>query len=263
MRSVHLTRGLMLGATMLSLLAGCGASTGSGASMRNAAATLVQAHDEGDPDPRTEPLTPPGPTVRGHVLFVHGHGGDPWRFDQMRLALEKDGYRTYTMVFPSMEEDMDWLAWWVKARVKEIRRDHGATEVDLVAHSMGGLIARAYIRFLQGEQATRRVITFESPHHGVGFAAIPLFPRIMISENLRRQVAPGSEFLKRLNDRDETPGDVRYTSIISRQDPYISVKSAHLEGATNYVISGPNHTTAMWDPVVIGLIKGALAEGRN
>lgn len=249
---------------MTSLLGGCGAPAGSPASPAQAATgATLQAKEDGDPGARKEPLTPPSGKARGHVLFVHGHGGDPWRFDQMRLALEKDGYRTYTMAFPSMEEDMDWLAWWVKARIKEIKRDHGATEVDLVAHSMGGLISRAYIKYLDGGRDARRVITFQSPHHGVGFARIPLFPRIMISENLRRQVAPGSDFLKKLNAEDETPGDVRYTSIISHQDQYISVGSARLDGATNYVISGPDHTTSMWHPVVIGLIKGALAEGRD
>lgn len=263
MRSVHLTQGLMLGATLLSLLSGCGAASQATVNAGPATDSAMRAQDDGDPDPRQEPLTPPSGPARGHVLLVHGHGGDPWRFDQMRLAMEKDGYRTYTLTFPSMEEDMDWLAWWVKARVKAIRRDHGTTEVDLVAHSMGGLISRAYVRYLDGGQHVPRVITFESPHHGVGFAAIPFFPRIMISENLRRQVAPGSDFLRKLNAGDETFGNVRYTSIISKNDPYISVKTAHLEGAANYVISGPDHTTAMWDPVVIGLIKGALAEGRN
>ncbi|MBM3269793.1 MAG: alpha/beta fold hydrolase [Candidatus Sericytochromatia bacterium] len=249
---------------LLPMAAGCGQSaalTAQGATPVSAQAAKV-ADDDGDTGAPKEPLTPPRATIRGHVLFVHGHGGDPWRFDRMRRWLEDDGYRTYTMAFPSMEEDMDWLAWFVKGRIREIRRDHGAAEVDLVAHSMGGLISRAYVRYLQGETTTKRVITFESPHHGVPLAAIPFFPRFMISENLRRQVAPGSDFLDKLNEQDETPGNVRYTSIISKNDGYIPVKSAHLEGATNYVISGPNHTTSMWDPVVTGLVKASLAEGR-
>ncbi len=263
MRSVGLTRGLMLGATLLSLATGCGAAGNVPAASGPESTGVVRAQEDGDPGARREPLTSPSGPVRAHVLFVHGHGGDPWRFDQMRLALEKDGYATYTMAFPSMEEDMEWLAWWIKARVKEIKRDHGAREVDIVAHSMGGLISRAYIRYLEGGQHVPRVITFESPHHGLLVAAIPLLSRIMISENLRRQVAAGSPFFDRLNAMDETPGDVRYTSIISKNDQYISVKSAHLEGASNYVISGPNHTTSMWDPVVTALVKAALAEGRN
>ncbi len=250
---------------LLPMAAGCGQAPA--LAPETAPQLAIQAapvpEDDGDTGYPKEPLTPPRASVRGHVLFVHGHGGDPWRFDRMRRDLEADGYQTYTMAFPSMEEDMDWLAWFVKGRIREIRRDHQTEEVDIVAHSMGGLISRAYIRYLQGETTTKRVITFESPHHGVPLAAIPLFPRIMISENLRRQVKPGSDFLDKLNETDETPGSVRYTSIISKNDGYITVNSARLEGATNYVISGPNHTTSMWDPVVTGLVKASLAEGRK
>jgi len=279
MRTVQPTNhGLVFLAGVLALAGGCGQINGApgsappaqGAGSLTAATARFAAsdgHEPGEPprnpDPSQEPLTPPGATVRGHVLFVHGHGGDPWRFAKMRRWLEDDGYQTYTMAFPSMEEDMDWLAWFVKGRIREIMRDHAAAEVDLVAHSMGGLISRAYIRYLSGEKTTKRVITFQSPHHGLFLASIPLFPRFMISENLRKQVSINSAFLRKLNANDETPGNVRYTSIISKQDQYISVKSARLEGATNYVISGPNHTTAMWDPVVTGLIKGSLAEGRQ
>jgi triacylglycerol lipase len=270
--------GLVFIAGVLALTGGCGQLNGasdttvSTQGSGNGPAAMARFatsddHEPGeppeDPNPSKEPLTPPKATIRGHVLFVHGHGGDPWRFAKMRRWLEDDGYRTYTMAFPSMEEDMDWLAWFVKGRIREIMRDHGAAEVDLVAHSMGGLISRAYIRYLNGEATTKRLITFESPHHGLLLATIPLFPRFMISENLRKQVSLNSAFLRKLNATDETPGSLRYTSIISKQDQYISVKSAHLEGATNYVISGPNHTTAMWDPVVTGLIKGSLAEGRQ
>lgn len=193
------------------------------------------------------------------VLFVHGHGGDPWRFDPMRKALEDQGYRTYVMEFPSMEEDMGWLSWWVKSKVGAIKRERGVEKVDLVCHSMGGLIARHYVRFLDGERHLKHFVTLATPNHGVPFAAIPLFPRFMISERLRRQVEPKSDFLKTLNQGDPTPGNVPYTSIGSHQDRYVPIESSKLDGATNFAIKGPTHTSIMFDPVPVKLVSDALA----
>lgn len=207
---------------------------------------------------------PGGPTqaaARSHVLFVHGHGADPWRFDKMRQVLEAAGHRTYTMAFPSMEEDIDWLAWWVRGRTRALAREHDVPKIDVVCHSLGGLIARYYVKFLEGDKHVARLITLASPHHGIFFAQIPFFPRFMISERLRIQVVPASPILKNLNEGDETPGSVLYTTIGSEADAYIDTKSSQLKGATNHVLKYSTHTSIVSDTLPTNLVKAALSEG--
>jgi len=101
----------------------------------------------------------------------------------------------------------DEIAWITDA----LKREH----VDVVAHSMGGLIARAYIEaddFLPvlGEDGftdygvfyredVRVLVTLATPHQGIGYAAYGdwLGPAV-------RQMSPDSEFLRLLNSKDRT-----------------------------------------------------------
>ncbi len=48
--------------------------------------------------------------------------------------------------------------------------DCGASEVDVVAHSLGGVIARYYIEKLGGAPRIRRLITIATPHRGTRWA---------------------------------------------------------------------------------------------
>ena len=57
----------------------------------------------------------------------------------------------------------------VHAAVERLRRATGAERVTLVCHSMGGLVARAYLR-AHGHHAVARVVTIDTPHHGTLFA---------------------------------------------------------------------------------------------
>jgi len=84
-----------------------------------------------------------------------------------------------------------------------VKNDRGVEAVDLIAHSMGGLVARCYIEAADfasviGESDfpdygtlyrcdVRRLITLAAPHHGAEFAAIgpwlgPLFPQLTPGE---------------------------------------------------------------------------------
>jgi triacylglycerol lipase len=52
-----------------------------------------------------------------------------------------------------------------------------------------------------------------------------------------RQISPGSRFLAELNAEDETPGDIRYTSIYSMTDECcVPFTSCILKGARNKML---------------------------
>jgi pimeloyl-ACP methyl ester carboxylesterase len=56
------------------------------------------------------------------------------------------------------------------AFVSSVLRATGAKKVDLVAHSMGGLISRSYLQFYEGHRNVRRLLTVSTPHHGAGLS---------------------------------------------------------------------------------------------
>jgi triacylglycerol esterase/lipase EstA (alpha/beta hydrolase family) len=53
----------------------------------------------------------------------------------------------------------------VDKAVADLRQRTGAAQVALVCHSMGGLVARAYLR-AYGDEAVACVVTLGSPHRG-------------------------------------------------------------------------------------------------
>ncbi|HEY6402709.1 MAG TPA: alpha/beta fold hydrolase, partial [Blastocatellia bacterium] len=54
-----------------------------------------------------------------------------------------------------------------------VKRSTGAQTVDLVAHSMGGLISRYYIDRLMGNRDVAQLIMLGSPHGGTSCASLP------------------------------------------------------------------------------------------
>ena len=64
---------------------------------------------------------------------------------------------------------IDSYAAQLDAAIARLLRASGARQVSLVCHSMGGLVARAYLRS-HAHSHVRRVVTLGTPHHGTVFA---------------------------------------------------------------------------------------------
>lgn len=64
--------------------------------------------------------------------------------------------------------------------------------VNVLAHSMGGLVCRYYLKELAGDGQVRLLITLATPHFGTEKARVGIGVAA-------RQMVPGSEFLKELN----------------------------------------------------------------
>ncbi len=70
----------------------------------------------------------------------------------------------------------------------------------------------------------------------------------------------GQCVLQKLNDGDETPDPVEYTSIWTPLDAMIvPADSSRLDGAANIVIWNPAHPGMLWDPRVFAQVREALS----
>lgn len=115
-----------------------------------------------------------GPIVRGYTGLVE------W--------LKRDvGLRAATPASPGNLVDFpyDWrlsnrnsakrLAETVTRELSRWRRDgHRDAKIVLLAHSMGGLVARYYLEVLGGAEVARSLVTFGTPHRGAANAVINL-----------------------------------------------------------------------------------------
>lgn len=158
------------------------------------------------------------------ILLPGAFGQELVYWNVWEYLLERDGFHVYPVSFPRLTlTDLTLSANLLADKVEEVQAVEDADRVALVGHSMGGLIARHYLKFLGGRRHVSRLACLGTPHHGtwMGVTA-PILKGT-------RQVLPGSEFLAALND-PKTPHGVPILNVWSPYDGVvIPAKSSLLE----------------------------------
>lgn len=198
-------------------------------------------------------LAPAGALALDPILFVHGWTGSASNWSTMVSRFEKDGYpksylSTYTYA-SSSTSNKTIAADEVKPRVEALLKSTGATKVDILAHSMGSLNSRWYVKFLGGETKVDDWVSFGGPNHGTKQANICFTtPCIEMRQN--------STFLNELNAGDETPGAVNYGTWWSPCDEFINpAESVVLSGATNTKTACISHLALVSDETVYNQVR--------
>jgi pimeloyl-ACP methyl ester carboxylesterase len=122
----------------------------------------------------------------------------------------------------------------VQEAVDRVRQATGRPPV-LVCHSMGGLVARAWLRTQSGEPVVAHVVTVGSPHAGTWLARWSHLPN-------GRQMRQNSAWIQALRE-DWTPARAaRFTCWYSNCDNIVMPPSAAtLPGADNRLLQGAAH----------------------
>lgn len=194
----------------------------------------------------------PAQRVGNPIIEVPGYLDLPAFFIPITKKLEAEGRDvTYLGLFPNMADIRNQAAVLAK-KVEEVKARTGAKQVDIIGHSMGGLISRYYIKNLNGEKNVARLIQLATPNHGTIVA-------LAGPGKGAEQMHPGSDFLNELNATDETPGAIAYTSIRGGLDEIvIPHDSPILDGATNEFCRFAAHGSIFVDPSAWGYLDGAL-----
>lgn len=182
---------------------------------------------------------PSSAIARDPILFVHGWASSASTWDTMVERFEADGwepselsaysYNTSQSNKVDAEEE-------VKPRVEELLEATEAEKVDIVAHSMGSLNSRWYIRELGGQETVDEWVSLGGPNHGTNTA-------YFCFSTACQEMRPGSSFLEALNAGDETPGSVNYGTWWSPCDEIINPDSSvPLEGASNHETGCISHS---------------------
>jgi len=135
------------------------------------------------------------------VLFVHGAVGTPRDWKYLVQKLDRSRFQPWFYYYPSgmpLEKLGTHLANVV--RVFDDRSNGTMDRLVIVAHSMGGLVARAAINVLCREGAPsflKLYVSFSTPYGGQD-AAKKGVERAPVVVPSWRDVAPGSEFLEKL-----------------------------------------------------------------
>ena len=190
-------------------------------------------------------------------LVVLVHGLDCANWTDMHELLARGGYQVATFNYPSDQPVADSAALFAD-RMTLLRRTFPRASVDVVAHSMGGLVARAYVEGDSYAGGVDRLILIGTPNAGTGWSRARMLlewqehymlwrhdprwrPSWMITDGLGeagRDIRPGSAFLKSLNARPRRDG-VRYTVIAGSQSPVSRVAADSVAKVAGWRGFGP------------------------
>jgi pimeloyl-ACP methyl ester carboxylesterase len=93
-------------------------------------------------------------------------------------------YQLYCFEYPSESMGVERAAEWLAYRLDQYLPRH---QVVIVAHSMGGLVARAYMNLKGGGSRVIKLITLATPHHGTPLASLFSIFRRVGKEELQSQ----------------------------------------------------------------------------
>jgi triacylglycerol esterase/lipase EstA (alpha/beta hydrolase family) len=190
--------------------------------------------------------------ARRPVILVHGVlvNDGVWFSFRRRLAGLGIG-PVYTINLSPPYAGIDHFARQLSARIEAVCAATGAERVALVCHSMGGLVARAYLREV-GSKRFECVVTIGTPHHGSVLAW-------MWVGRALAQMRPGNAWLAELNRQEAEPFAVPLTSIWSRHDSMVAPQaSSDLAGANNVAIPGIGHNALLTDRQVVDRVARDL-----
>ncbi len=128
------------------------------------------------------------------VLLIPGYCCNRALWRSLRRELRLAGRPVATVTLDPPFAGIDRLAEVLERRIDGLLTETGARQVVLVGHSMGGLVARAYLRRRGGERVAR-LVTIATPHHGTWLA------RLAAGRN-GGQMVPRSDWLVALNAHD-------------------------------------------------------------
>ncbi|MFF5172167.1 lipase family alpha/beta hydrolase [Micromonospora sp. NPDC000089] len=194
-----------------------------------------------------EPVAPVNAATRAAnaagnpVVVVGGLIGVSIAYEPIAARLRADGYRTSIYQLPNLGfGDIRESARALSSYLDGVRAATGATKVDLVTHSEGGLVSRYYLKLLGGADKVDHYVSLGTPQQGTYVANIINFVGLGSCAGIVacQQMSIGSSLLADLNAGDDTPGAVRWTTVRTLQDELVrpTGNATLADGATNVLI---------------------------
>ena len=240
------------------------------------------------------------------VILVHGTWESAYdNFAMISPELTSAGYCTYTFnygitniqsgggvisLIPGANGtgDIPRSGGQLQTFIDSVLSKTGASKVDIVGHSQGGLLARQYIKFNGGATKVQKLITLGATHHGTTLDGIGTLGRAINNLGIDIlsvaqlpvgvsgiQQVVGSDVINAVNaDGDTVPG-IDYTIIRTLRDEVTTPSQSTFltagQGATVNNVTLQNlcpldqsdHVSMSYSPRAVSLIKRALDGGKT
>jgi triacylglycerol esterase/lipase EstA (alpha/beta hydrolase family) len=248
-----------------------------------AAVAISLAQPNADPPGSNDFSCRPSAAHPRPVVLVHGTLADKTNeWQALAPLLKNDGYcvfapniggaspDAYIQATAPIEQSSAQLATFVD----QVLAATGASEVDLVGHSQGGMLPRYYINNLGGDAKVNALIGLAPSNHGTTLDGLAQIAQALsLSSTVASACAScaeqiiGSPFLTALNAGGGTRPSVHYTVIETRYDEIVTpYTSAFLSGSNvknitlqdRCILDGSDHISIAYDRVALRFVENAL-----
>ncbi len=182
------------------------------------------------------------------LLLVHGWTGSPEKWNDFLPWLMSDKELPYTEYWTfgynssrSIDQNGELL-------FEHLKTHSNGAQIDIVAHSMGGLVSRSMIENHEGAPYIHKLITLGSPHKGSPLAVFRYALGALVAENNPdatmaynyntqgfRDLDASSAFIQEMKKLDDPP--LPYFTIAATNNPQQNLFS---QISSNQILEGPD-----------------------
>jgi pimeloyl-ACP methyl ester carboxylesterase len=176
-------------------------------------------------------LSPESPPV----LIIHGFLGTRGSMYMLERRLVADGFVCVSFNLGTLNvRDIRRSAFLIHRKIERILAQTPSQKIDIIGHSMGGLIGLYYVKKLGGHTRVRKLIMMGTPLRGT-WAALAGVLTLGLWSTSSWQLLPRSRFLDELAQGPIPPG-VEVSTIAAARDWVVPLSTTRLPGTSSLTV---------------------------
>jgi pimeloyl-ACP methyl ester carboxylesterase len=177
-------------------------------------------------DAAFDQVTPEAPPV----LIIHGFLGTRGSMYMLERRLVQDGFVVVSFNLGTLNvRDIRRSAFLIHRKIERILAQTPSQRIDIIGHSMGGLIGLYYVKKLGGHTRVRKLIMMGTPVRGT-WAALAGVVTLGLWSTSSWQLLPRSRFLDELA-QGPMPPNVEVHTIAAARDWVVPLATTRMTGA--------------------------------
>ena len=206
------------------------------------------------------------------VILLHGLGRTNRSMSALENKFIKSGYKTFNIQYPSLQLPLEELVDYLHQRLENLGVNQ-FKNVHFVTHSMGGILARFYLKEHKTENLGR-VVMISPPNHGSELADILKESKIIHSLVGPAAIQLGTDSLSVPNLLGAVNFDLGIITGNKNLNPFyaiwfsgendgkVSVESAKIEGMRDFLVVYESHQQILYRQDVFKHILNFIKTGK-